>query len=120
MPQDNPGFDFLCGRGYKIDVKSACLKQRGDGYLTWTININNNIIADYFLVLLFDDRVDKNPMHVYLIPGSDVNHLIGFQIFNIEHGLSKFSKYEKPIDSVLSCITKLKNQEEDSTETISL
>lgn len=120
MPQDNPGFDFLCGKGYKIDVKAACLTFPTDSKSRWTVNIHKNVIADYFLVLLFVDRIEKIPVHVYLIPGSDVNHLTGFSIYNTERNLSKFSKYEKPLDAVLSCGTKLKNLEEDMVESISL
>lgn len=119
MPQDNPGYDFLCGKGFKIDVKASCLGSGSDSG-RWKININQNKMADYFLVLLFDNRFEKNPIHVYLIAGNDVNDMQMLSISNNETSLARFSKYEKSIDAVISCSTKLKNQEEDSTETISL
>lgn len=120
MPADNPGYDFLCGKGFKIDVKSSCLLYRLNDTPHWKININKNVEADYFLILLFDSRTDKNPMHVYLIPGSHINMLQGISIRNAPESLAKYSKYERPIDTVLSCCRKIKNEEDDVEETILL
>ena len=120
MPTDNPGYDALCGKGFKIDIKSACLQYHEQGTPSWQININHNEIADYFLILLFDSRVDKNPMHVYLIPGRDVNNLWAFRIRNAPESLAKYAKYEHPIDKVLSCCRKIKNSEDDTEEIILL
>ena len=49
MPNGNPGFDFLCGQGYKIDVKCSCLWYRNIGTPRWGFKIRKNKIADYFL-----------------------------------------------------------------------
>lgn len=118
MPTDNPGYDFLCGKGFKIDVKSACLQYPKSGVPYWHINIDRNKIADYFLAVLFDSRDDRNPMHVYLIPGYDVNNTYGLNIRNVPESLAKYAKYEHPIDKVLSCCTKIKNREDDVEETL--
>ena len=105
MPMNNPGFDFICGRGYKIDVKSACkLKDRN----TWMFCINHNRIAGYFLVLAFDNRDDLNPLHVWLIPGRAVNHLsiLAISLSTIE----KWSQYELigKLDKVIACCNIMK------------
>jgi hypothetical protein len=77
MPQNNPGYDFICSKGYKIDVKSASLckildKKHGSVIWRWNFHIRNNTIADYFLLIAFDDRENLNPMHVWLIKGSEL------------------------------------------------
>lgn len=68
MPLKNPGFDFICKKGFKIEVKSSCLSK----YNKWNFNIRKNKIANYFLFLAFDNREDLNPMHVWSIKGSEV------------------------------------------------
>ena len=35
QPHYTPGFDFICGRGFKIDVKSACMRTSG----SWMFHI---------------------------------------------------------------------------------
>lgn len=71
MPILNHGYDFICNRGKKIDVKSSCLWKNG----CWGFYINRNTIADYFLCLAFDNRKDLTPLHAWIIPGHVVNHL---------------------------------------------
>ena len=102
MPTNNPKFDFLCGRGFKIDVKSSCLR-RGERKACWEFEIKRNEIADYFLCLAFDNREDLNPMHVWLIPGKMVCHLRMLAICGGPKSLSKWTKYERPMDSVVAC-----------------
>ena len=60
MPYGHKGYDFICSKGMKIDVKSGCITNRG----AWAFTINKNTIADYFLCLAFDNRDDLNPMHM--------------------------------------------------------
>lgn len=68
MPDGNPGFDFICGNGYKIDVKSACLSRDRE----WVFIINKNKIADYFFMVAFDDREKLGVIHIWLIKGDSV------------------------------------------------
>ena len=99
MPMNNPGYDFICGKGYKVDVKSGCLgKNRSN---KWEFKINKNKTADYFLCLAFDNRQDLNPLYVWLIPGKDINHLNGAVIS--KSTLDRWSEYEQSIDKVISC-----------------
>lgn len=112
MPHNNPGFDFICRRGYKIDVKSSCRLHREGPANQWYFNIYKNTIADYFLCLAFDDRKSLNPEHVWLIPGADVNDRTGISI--TESCLEKWDRYELPgkLDEVVSCCNVLKAEVE--------
>lgn len=74
MPILNAGYDVICNHGKLIDIKSACARKDGKG---WVFHINRNTIADFFLCLAFDTREDLNPLHAWLIPGSKLNHLTG-------------------------------------------
>ena len=109
MPNGHPGFDFLCSRGFKIDVKSACLNpanHRRTGY--WLFAINQNTVADYFLCLAFDNRTDLNPLHLWLIPGNLIN---GRKRFSISEGtVGKWIDYEKPLDRVIACCHDLRDK----------
>jgi hypothetical protein len=109
MPNENPGFDFLCGKGFKIDAKSACFTYTKDAPPTWRFTIRRNEIADYFLCLGFNNRNDLTPMHVWLIPGEKINHLMTLGIASSRRVLTKWSKYERPLDKVLSCCKSLKS-----------
>jgi len=109
MPRCNPGYDFLCGRGFKIDVKSACLTLCVRKYPGWYFNVKRNNITDYFLCLAFDDRDSLEPQHVWLIPGEVLNKKDGFWIFDRPKPLSRWSKYERPLDRVQVCCEALRD-----------
>ena len=109
MPPNNPGYDFLCSKGFKIDVKSGCRQSYDNRRIDrWTFVINHNKIADYFLCLAFDNRTNLNPEHVWLIPKELVSEKHAVIIYDNRNGLSKWSAYEKPIDRVLDCCKSLK------------
>ena len=103
MPYGNHGYDFKCGKGYLVDVKSACFIKN---YSIWSFHIRQNLIADYFLCLGFDNREDLNPLHLWLIPANDINHLTQASIS--ESTLDKWSEYEQSLDEVLVCCNKMK------------
>lgn len=106
MPQGNPGYDFICGKGFKIDVKSTCL---GNIRNNWGFHIRRNQEAEYFLCLAFDNRKDLNPKHIWLIPGRVLNHLTTASIS--KSTLDKWSEYEltDKLDDVLACCDTLKH-----------
>lgn len=103
MPYNNPGFDFICKGGYKIDVKSSCQRSHGNWSPAYTFCISRNKTADYFLCLAFDNRENLNPLHIWLIPGSDINNYTGIGIS--ESTVTKWDKYkiDKIDDIVLYC-----------------
>lgn len=109
MPNCNRGFDFICGKGFRIDCKSSAMRcHRGDYY--WMFAIDRNIIADYFLCLAFDDRDSLNPLHAWMIPGEVVSHLKRLAIPATEYGLNKWSQWERQITRVVECCDQLKSK----------
>lgn len=111
MPYGNPGYDFICGRGFKIDVKSSCLRIFNTHKRTpaWHFGLDQNIVADYFLCLGFDNRENLEPCHVWLIPGPVINHLILLAISSNPNTLKKWVQYEKPLDKVIACCNVLRS-----------
>lgn len=107
MPIGNPGYDFICGQGYKIDVKSSCLRHRKQGAPRWQFTIKENVLADYFLCLAFDSRESLRPMHVWLISKADLHNRTGVSVTNTHAGLAKFLVYERPLDRVLACCSRI-------------
>lgn len=116
MPYGTPGYDFTCGNGYLVDVKSSCRHHPQKQYWAdnWMFTINKNQIAQYFLCLAFDNRNDLNPEHIWLIPANEINHLTGLSI--AESKLEKWQKNEQPIDQVMNCCDTLKTLQ-TNTET---
>lgn len=110
MPYSNPGYDFECDRGFKIDAKSACLYNYNHEKRTaaWYVRIRKNVVADYFMVLLFNNRNDLEPMHLYLIPGRAINHLDTLSITNSPRSLARLAQYERPLDKVVSCCSEMR------------
>ncbi len=40
MPPSNPGYDFICNKGKKIDVKSSCLRYKNPKHKSWMFVIS--------------------------------------------------------------------------------
>lgn len=109
MPPNNKGFDFICNKGKKIDVKSAVLrfqKRRISYNGGWNFAINKNEIADFFLCIAYDNRKDLNVKHLWLIPSEKINHLTGTSIS--KGTINKWKKYSLPINKVISCCNEMK------------
>lgn len=112
MVYGNRGFDFICGRGYKIDVKSGCvILERGKSPY-WKFTTRKNEIADYFLLLAFDSRELLEPQHVWLVPSATVNDRSSIKISNIASSLSKWTQYERPLDKLIACCNIMKEEQE--------
>lgn len=114
MPYGNPGYDFICNRGKKIDVKSACLTKSGQG---WGFNITHNTIADYFLLLAFDNRDDLTPMHIWLISATAIvrgkrvcEYDSIMHISKSNRCVSQFAQYAQvdTLRDVVNCCDKMK------------
>lgn len=109
MPYGNIGYDFICSKGMKIDVKSSILifrKNLPNYKGEWHFTIRKNTIADYFLCLAFDNREDKNPQHLWLIPANKINYL---QMLSIsKNQTQKWSQYEQSLNKIIICCNKLK------------
>ena len=106
MPNGNAGYDFICNKGKKIDVKSSCTRIHDRWSDHWAFMINKNKIADFFLCLAFDNREDLNPLHIWLIPAKLVNHRMHIGVS--ESTLSKWNKYKLDINKVAACCDTMK------------
>ena len=108
MNPQNPGYDFICNKGMKIDVKSSCTRIRENRPAQWAFVIKRNNIPDYFLCIAFDNRKDLNPLHLWLINGNEINSYAGTSIS--ETTIGKWDKFKLPLDSVISCCNSLKQK----------
>lgn len=106
MPHGNPNFDFVCNRGKKIDVKASCILHYAGRSGRWMFCIKRNAMADYFLCLAFDDREDLNPLHIWLIPGSAVNHQVCASIAIT--AIHKWDAYRLDVTKVELCCDTLR------------
>jgi len=101
MPPNNPGFDWTCKRGDKIDNKGSCLVYLADRWAgRWEFYIDYNNIADWFILSAWDNRDSLNPLHVWIFHKNDI---IRGKIFwrrsalainNTTKGLREFKKWE--------------------------
>ena len=110
MPYGNPGFDFICNRDKLIDAKSACLNVNGG----WQFHIKRNVIADFFVLVAFDNREDLNVLHVWMIPGDVVNHLKSASIS--PSTIHKWDQYKLDVDKASSCCNEMKNKSTTKNE----
>lgn len=101
MPYGNHGYDFRCGQGYMVDIKSSCRNISKKEADRWAFRIKKNQIADFFLCLAFDNRNDLNPEHIWLIPAGDVNDCIGISIS--ETTFPKWDLYKLDVGKVQTC-----------------
>lgn len=106
MPMHNPGYDFICNHGKKIDVKSSCRRFSYRQSDRWRFYIGKNHAPDYFLCLAFDNRVNLNPEHVWLIPREDIG--VSDNIGVSEATTDRWNKYALSIDKVINCYGRMK------------
>lgn len=106
MPYSNKGFDFICNKGKKIDVKSSIIHTRYKQNEYFSFTINKNEIVDFFLCLAFDNRDDLNPLYIWLIPGEKINNL---KMLTVSLStLFKFDEYKLDLNKIIKCCDTLK------------
>ena len=108
MPYGNPGYDFICGKGYKVDSKASCKYIHDKRSNSWLFTINKNKTADYFALLAFDNREDINPLHFWLIPSDVINNKVGVGIS--ASTINKWDEYKRDINKIISCCNILKGE----------
>lgn len=106
MPPNHTGYDFICNKGKKIDVKSACTDTRYNQRDSWNFRIRKNKVADYFLCLAFDNREDLNPLHIWLILGHITNHLSRVSISKSR--IDKWDEYKLDISKTIICCNNMR------------
>lgn len=72
MPPCNPGFDWKCKKGHKIDHKGRCLEYKVSNWSGWRFPIKWNNIADYFILSAWDNRYSLTPLHVWIFYKNDM------------------------------------------------
>ena len=108
MPYGNTGYDIICNKGKKIDVKTACIALQYNKYQYWNFDINYNTIADYFICVAFDNRTDLNPLHLWMIPGNEINFKSSKSIRPTT--VHKWSQWERDINDAQICCTEMKKE----------
>ena len=101
MPNNNSGYDFICANNKKIDVKSACITRTSYNIPHWIFSIQKNKIADYFLLLAFDNREKLEPILQWLIPSEELNKLSTASI--TPSTINKWHKFRQPIGITKIC-----------------
>lgn len=109
MPYGFPGYDIVCNRGKKINVKTACITLTNDKYPHWKFNISYNKIADFFIFVAFDNIEDLNPIHLWMIPGKEINDNSGKSISSST--IHKWDEWKRDIDDAQLCCAEMKNNE---------
>lgn len=107
MPHGNTGFDIICNKGKKIDVKSGCVIL-SNGRPRWKFHIDHNSIADFFILVAFDNRTDLNPLHMWMIPGNELNHQ-GSASTTLSR-IHKWNKWKRDINDAQLCCTEMKKE----------
>ena len=102
MPPCNPGFDFFCNKGKKIDVKSSCFGRN----MNWVFHTNRNTIADFFLCIAFDNRQSLTPLYLWLIPSDEVKDKVSVSIS--PSTLHKWDKFKLDISETLQCCDQMR------------
>ena len=97
MPYNNPGYDIICPRGYKIDVKATVLNQHN----MFGFGIKKNKVADYFALVGFNNIIELEPLRMWIIRNDEyvnkhkISELSRFVIPNERLYIEKYQKYEK-------------------------
>ncbi len=97
MKYYNPGYDIICPKGYKIDVKATSLNY----YNIFNFSIDKNMIADYFVMVAFNNIIELKPLHIWIIKGDEnvcgcpIRELNRLIISNEPKYLDIYRKYER-------------------------
>ena len=108
MPNGNQGFDIICSKGMKIDVKTSSTRFNEGKYPHWGFDINENKIPDFFICVAFDNRTDLNPLHLWMIPGDEINENASKSISLST--IHKWNQWERDIDDAQLCCAELKSK----------
>lgn len=103
-----PDYDIICNKGKKIDVKTACIAlAKNSKNPHFQFRIKQNKIADFFICVAFDNVEDLNPIHMWMIPGNEINHKKNHAIrLSTIH---KWNKWKRDIKDAQLCFTEMKN-----------
>ena len=106
MPNNHSGYDFICGKNKKIDVKSSSIHLDRSKHAYWKFNIDHNTTADFFICVAFDNRTNLTPLHLFMIPGKEVNDQ--GSISSTLSRIHKWSHWERDIEDAQICCAEIK------------
>lgn len=117
-PYGTIGYDWICKKGKKIELKSRCLQQQGKR-IGWNFTgIDYNDIADYFILSGWDNRESLQPLYVWMFHSKDI--IRGKEFWNREsfyitarpQYIAEFKRYE--LKDKLGQLKELCNRENDN------
>ena len=114
MPYGNTGFDIICNKGMKIDVKSSCTYLNPGRSPAWKFHIKDNTIANFFILVAFDNLTDLNPLYIWMIPGKEINDQGSASIAHSR--IHKWDKWKRDINDAQLCCTEIKKEKNRKKE----
>ncbi len=99
MTYGNIGYDVICDKN-TIDIKSSIKRRRTKNLYNWSFHIDKNTISNYFLMFAFDNKIEFNICHVWMIKGSDIirekvlNSLTTLSVIDSDIPIKKLEKFE--------------------------
>lgn len=114
----NDPYDFICGKGLKIDSKCSVLRSN-HGNPQWRFNIYKNKYPDMFCLIALDNTsedivVNPKPKYVWLLPGDtilDDRPINDRTVFSVSPTtISKLEQYRRTDmeGRIIKCCDKLK------------
>lgn len=114
MPYGHTGYDIICNKGKKIDVKSSCTRFLDGDHPHWVFEVDHNIIADFFICVAFDNRINLNLLYMWMIPGHEVNNQGKASIS--PSTVHKWDEWKRDIDDAKLCCTEMKTNVKHNLE----
>jgi len=105
MDNNNPGYDLVCGKGYLVDAKAAVASHYKENTCKWMFGIRQNKIPDYFLLTAYKDRTTLEIVHMWLIPGIQLNDKQTISISSST--IEKWNDWKIDHTDALNCISKI-------------
>ena len=92
---NNPGVDFVCPNGYKMQVKVSSMRYNHGKHPAWSFGIRRNKVVDYFILVAVNssediDKEDFKPINIWLMKGKLVN-----KQGDVSVALSRISKWDE-------------------------
>ena len=119
MPFGHPGYDMICNRGKKINVKASTINARQNKnsiMKSWKFNINYNKKCDFYLLMAFDDVINLTPLFAWMVPGNEVSNKSGLRISL--SNIHRWDDWKIDLDNAQACcdLMKEKNKKNFSLE----
>ena len=102
MPRNRRGYDIVCNKGKKIDVKISCATfTENRKNQSFHFRIEKNKIADYFILIALDNGKDINILNLWIVPGHEVNNKSN--ITTSLKTMHKWNKWKRDIKEIKIC-----------------